>query len=58
MNWVNATFDYAYTGVMAPWQSIHSLAAEQNLPEVDALATVVKVAGSIVLLIRLVRFRM
>ncbi len=44
-NWVNATFDYAYTGVMAPWQSIHSLAAEQNLPEVDALATVVKVAG-------------
>lgn len=43
--WINATFDYAYTGIMAPWQSIHNLAAEQNLPEVDALATVVKVQG-------------
>lgn len=43
--WVNATFDYAYTGVMAPWQSIHKIAMEQGLTEVDALATIVKVQG-------------
>ena len=43
--WVNATFDYAYTGIMAPWQSIHKIATEQELPEVDALATIVKVEG-------------
>ena len=44
-SWVNATFDYAYTGVMAPWQNIHRIATEQGLAEVDALATIVKVAG-------------
>ena len=30
---------------MAPWQSIHKIATEQELPEVDALATIVKVEG-------------
>lgn len=44
-SWVNATFDYAFTGIMAPWQNIHKIATEQGLEEVDALATVVKVAG-------------
>lgn len=43
--WVNATFDYAFTGIMAPWASIHQIAIEQGLTEVDALATIVKVAG-------------
>lgn len=43
--WLNATFDYAYTGIMAPWQSIHKIAMEQDLPEVDALAAIVKVEG-------------
>ncbi|MFV0585726.1 RagB/SusD family nutrient uptake outer membrane protein [Bacteroides reticulotermitis] len=43
--WVNATFDYAYTGIMAPWQNIHKIATEQGLAEVDALATIVKVEG-------------
>ncbi|MBP1613583.1 MAG: hypothetical protein H6Q13_1031 [Bacteroidetes bacterium] len=43
--WVNATFDYAYTGIMAPWQNIHKIATEQKLSEIDALATVVKVEG-------------
>ena len=28
--WVNATFDYAYTGIMAPWQSIHKIATEHT----------------------------
>lgn len=43
--WVNATFDYAYTGIMAPWRNICEIAAEQGLPEIDALATIVKVEG-------------
>lgn len=43
--WTNVTFNFAYTGIMSPWLSLHKLAQEQNLPEVDALATVVKVAG-------------
>ncbi len=44
-SWVNGTFDFAYTGIMAPWQNIHKLALEQELDEVDALATIVKVEG-------------
>lgn len=44
-NWINATFDYAFTGIMAPWQNIHRIAQEQGLTEVDALATIVKVQG-------------
>lgn len=44
-SWVNATFDYAYTGIMAPWQNIHKIATEQGLTEIDALATIVKVEG-------------
>ncbi len=43
--WVNATFDYAYTGIMSPWQNIHKIATEQGLSEVDALTTIVKVEG-------------
>ena len=43
--WVNKTFEYPYTGIMAPWLSIHKLAQEQGLTEVDALATIVKVEG-------------
>lgn len=43
--WLNATYNYAYTGVMAPWLQIHKTATEQGLTEVDALATVIKVAG-------------
>ena len=41
---MNATFDYAYA-IMAPWQIFTKIATEQELPEVDALATIVKVEG-------------
>lgn len=44
-NWLNGTFNYAYTGVMAPWRSIHQTALQQELPEVAALANIVKVQG-------------
>lgn len=44
-DWTNVTFNFANTGIMSPWLSLHKLAQEQNLPEIDALATVVKVAG-------------
>lgn len=44
-NWLNATFNYAYTGIMAPWRSIHETALQQGLPEVAALANIVKVQG-------------
>lgn len=43
--WLNATYKFAYTGMMAPWLQIHKTAISQGLDEVDALATVIKVAG-------------
>jgi hypothetical protein len=43
--WLNSTYNFAFTGIMAPWKQLHEIAEEQNLSEVDALATVVKVAG-------------
>ncbi len=38
-------FDAAYTRVMSPWNEIHKLAVADNLTTLDALATIVKVAG-------------
>lgn len=43
--WINSTFNEAFTGIMAPWQEIHKLAVKDNQPQIDAVATVVKVAG-------------
>lgn len=43
--WLNETWRAAYTGIMAPWRSIHKTAQEQGLEELDALATVMKVQG-------------
>lgn len=43
--WVNATWQRTYVGVMAAWNDIHKVAQEQGLSEVDALATIVKVEG-------------
>ena len=43
--WTNMMFEKAYTNIMAPWNSLVTIADEQGLSEVSALATVVKVAG-------------
>lgn len=43
--WINATWNDAYTGIMAPWKSIHDIALQQGLAELDALATIIKVEG-------------
>lgn len=43
--WINSTWKNAYTGVMAPWKNIHNIAQKQELSELDALATVIKVQG-------------
>lgn len=40
-----ALFDAAYVRVMSPWNEIHKLAVADNLTTLDALASVVKVAG-------------
>jgi hypothetical protein len=41
--WIEQTFTRGFTGVMPAWQSMVKIAEEQQLPEVAALATVVKV---------------
>ncbi|MDE7443138.1 MAG: SusD/RagB family nutrient-binding outer membrane lipoprotein, partial [Muribaculaceae bacterium] len=40
-----ALFDAAFVRVMAPWNEIHKLAEADNLVALDALASIVKVAG-------------
>lgn len=42
-NWIESTFRSGFSSVMPAWQSIVEVAEEQNLPEVAALATIVKV---------------
>ena len=42
-NWIERTFTSGFSSVMPAWQSITEVANEQGLPEVAALATVVKV---------------
>lgn len=42
-NWIEKSFVSGFSGVMPAWQSIVKIADEQDLPEVAALATVVKV---------------
>ncbi|WP_423126560.1 RagB/SusD family nutrient uptake outer membrane protein [Gaoshiqia sp. Z1-71] len=44
-NWIEKTFTSGFSSVMPAWQSIVEVAAEQKLPEISALATVVKVAA-------------
>ena len=41
--WIEQTFTRGFSGVMPAWQSMTSIAEEQQLPEVAALATIVKV---------------
>ncbi|MGV8094549.1 MAG: RagB/SusD family nutrient uptake outer membrane protein [Mangrovibacterium sp.] len=41
--WIEKTFTSGFSSIMPAWQSIVEVADEQNLPEVSALATVVKV---------------
>lgn len=43
--WIYAMFEGPFTNVMPAWESVVNVATEQKLPEVAALATVVKVAG-------------
>ncbi len=43
--WIEQSFVSGYTGIMSPWESISQKAEQQNLPEVAALATIVKVEG-------------
>lgn len=42
-NWIEKTFTSGFSSVMPAWQSITEVANEQELPEVAALATIVKV---------------
>ena len=42
-NWIEKTFTSGFSSAMPAWQSIVELADEQGLPEISALATVVKV---------------
>ncbi|HEY8387075.1 MAG TPA: SusD/RagB family nutrient-binding outer membrane lipoprotein, partial [Parasegetibacter sp.] len=44
-NWIERTFSAGFTSIMPAWEFIHRTAIEQGLPEVAALATVVKVQG-------------
>ncbi len=41
--WIEKTFTSGFSSVMPAWQSIVEISEKQNLPEVSALATVVKV---------------
>lgn len=43
--WIERTFTSGFASVMPAWQSIKKTADEQNLPEIAALATIVKVQG-------------
>jgi hypothetical protein len=43
--WIEKTFTSGFASVMPAWQAITRVADEQGLPEVSALATVVKVQG-------------
>lgn len=42
-NWVERTFTSGFASVMPAWQFINKVATEQGLPQVAALATIVKV---------------
>lgn len=42
-NWYDQTFTKRFTQVMAPFGQLKKVAEEQNLPEVAALATIVKI---------------
>lgn len=41
--WIEKTFTAGFSSAMPAWQSIVKVATEQNLPQVSALATIVKV---------------
>ncbi|KAA6352306.1 hypothetical protein EZS27_000256 [termite gut metagenome] len=41
--WLEMTFKSGFTGIMPAWQSIVKIAEEQDLPEIAAIATIVKV---------------
>ena len=43
--WIERTFVSGFVSVMPGWNAINATATQQNLPEVAALATVVKVEG-------------
>lgn len=43
--WIEKTFSSGFASVMPAWQAIKKTADEQKLPEVAALATIVKVQG-------------
>lgn len=44
-SWIETTFTSGFSKVMPAWQSVVGIANEQGLPQVAALATVVKVAA-------------
>ena len=43
--WTERTFTSGFLGIMPAWNQVTKAATEQNLPEVAAMATVVKVEG-------------
>ena len=44
-NWIEQSFTSGFSSIMPAWESIVEVADEQNLPEVAALATIIKVEG-------------
>jgi hypothetical protein len=44
-NWIETTFTSAFSNIMPAWESIVEIAEKQELNEVSALATVLKVEG-------------
>lgn len=45
MQWVRSTYNFAYTGIMSPWNQLNQAAVKGELDEVRALGNVVKVLG-------------
>lgn len=43
--WIERTFTSGFASVMPAWQAIKKIADEQDLPEIAAIATIVKVEG-------------
>lgn len=43
--WVSSTFKNSYTNLLSSWQKLKDAAAKDNMPEVAALADILKISG-------------
>lgn len=44
-DWIASTYNYTYTKLLAPWKVLRNSAEKTNMPEVFALAQVLKISG-------------